>query len=1269
MKHKLPFLLCLLLCLSVRYSQAQCGLDIMILNDQSGSVDASENMQARDFILKLAQAHSLGNANTENRIVLSEFTEAYYQYSFPAAGLNYTTSLADIIAYKNAPRSFTGGTNVNYALLRGFQDINETLVPTRQTRKLLLVLTDASPGQASASIIDYAGYVKAAGGIVAVLAIADAVNIPELQTSASSGLYFAATDYVTLNTNATAVISSILSQACSAALPDPKWDLTVTANTFDCNTGTISYTVSNPSSVAFSGMLQTAFYNSNPNTGADLLAVDAHPAENIAAGGSQAYTFSHTSLRYQKRAVAVVNLDTTGGKGATPLPYDLHPRMMDTLEGNPFNNISAVLQGAGCPSGATLNVSNTAVSVGCDKKVTYQVQVCNTGSVAANNVVPKMIPGSHHLVLVSSANDATGTTVQTADMANPGADIATQGYDGYSNVVPLPNPPNGYTSAVGANFKFGPTLTPAYYANGVFTFPPVSAGSGVPFGATILSAQLTAKIAASGDSTIIGGIKVSDAGMWDNSTNHPGNAWEAHPTSNTAPVTGSATPAVQTVEVTAVAQELVNQPDWTNNSAMAFFWHGNRHIFNGAVPVSTLQLTYKPAPNIAPGQCVTYTYVFQDTATTGVADTFNASVAITTSTPGTLIFPDTAFAADTLTGLNGYNGALANHTSDDVIVPAATGCTQLPQAITTTVGIIPSHICAGPGTYVTATVTINNPNTEPLPSGIILHNLIQNLDLAGAGATFASEPYGLTNGLQLARPDVLSPAYPNVAYALSGKSGAQQLPLQQLPPGTSTFKIDLAAGATDFNLSSFISSIPSVYNATGNSDTTQDATGVTINPAPAITWTCPAPVTTGSTIVLSAGAANAASVTLTSATVGVLTNTGSVTTPAATYTPTPGDIANGYAALSVTALSDSGCEASYSCQVIINGVSYDYGDAPSSYDLNDSTVNIAAGCTVLPGLYLGLIAPGTEPAAKAIGTNADGDGIEEDGLLSTVPVINGDTATYQVRVTNNTNFPAYVNGFLDYDGNGNFSAPNKRSSQILVPANSGSVVYNMVFVDTNLSNAAPDAYMRLRLSTDAVAVAFPFGAAPQGEVEDYRVSTHTPLPVALSAFSARAAGCDVALSWIVAAPNDFAFFTAERSGTDNQFHPVATLKYLDTKQAYAIADQAPGAAQWYYRLRLASKDGQYRYSAIAPVNLSRCTTEEAVTLYPNPTADNVTITCAAAITQVALVSLTGNLLYSYNASHPETVAVIDLSNLSPGIYLIRTTNSKGAVVTQKLIRD
>jgi acylphosphatase len=76
-----------------------CGVDIYIANDQSGSIDAVENRQSRDFIRKFSQWIQLGNTNTESRVALANWSNTWGRYSFASVGENYTTQQSDLLEY------------------------------------------------------------------------------------------------------------------------------------------------------------------------------------------------------------------------------------------------------------------------------------------------------------------------------------------------------------------------------------------------------------------------------------------------------------------------------------------------------------------------------------------------------------------------------------------------------------------------------------------------------------------------------------------------------------------------------------------------------------------------------------------------------------------------------------------------------------------------------------------------------------------------------------------------------------------------------------------------------------------------------------------------------------------------------------------------------------------------------------------------------------------------------------------------------------------
>jgi hypothetical protein len=231
-----------------------------------------------------------------------------------------------------------------------------------------------------------------------------------------------------------------------------------------------------------------------------------------------------------------------------------------------------------------------------------------------------------------------------------------------------------------------------------------------------------------------------------------------------------------------------------------------------------------------------------------------------------------------------FNGA--NHTSDNVPITGNTAACATGDKVNVSVSIPTASGCGG-GNYVQATVTINN------TSGVTIFNPKLYLNLTGTGASFAGELYNLTNNLSIPAPNILASAYPNVANALYGKTGVQSLPIYQLPAGTSTFTIDINLGSALTNLGVRVDSLPTIFNATGSSNLATDAQGVSIPALPTISgFTCPAAITAGNTISFSGiSVNNASTIKWASTTLASIANTGSLTNPSITYTPTPTDLA------------------------------------------------------------------------------------------------------------------------------------------------------------------------------------------------------------------------------------------------------------------------------------------------------------------------------------------------------------------------------------------
>ncbi len=486
-------------------------------------------------------------------------------------------------------------------------------------------------------------------------------------------------------------------------------------------------------------------------------------------------------------------------------------------------------------------------------------------------------------------------------------------------------------------------------------------------------------------------------------------------------------------------------------------------------------------------ECVTRQYTFD---LSGVSPgMYDFSFGVTADTVNTgevepVILPDSNFNAGIFTNVDGFNGAL--HSSDDItVVSGGTSC-PIGDQISINVDIPPLSNC-GNGNFVQALITINN------TSGVNVFNTSLHLNLTGTGASFAGELYNISTGLNVSTPAILDPLYPAVPYALYSYSGNHYLPISQIPIGTSTFNIDLNAGSNLTNLSAQIDSIHSAFNANGQSNLASDTEGLSISSNPIITgFNCPASINNGNTVTFSGiSASHSNTVIWSSTSVTSILNIGTLTNPSITYVPTPVDLANGFVAISLTVISSGGCETTQSCQILINNVANDYGDAPITYDLNTNVIP-NAGASTLFGLFMGTNSPTAEPAANS-SPNADGDGMEEDGLINlgcnSQPIAT-QAFNLNVEATNISTEEAYISAFIDWNSDGSYLADSETvASIVIVPASSGTNNYNLPFwVSSDLDVNASQFFVRLRISTDSNYIKRPYGAAPQGEIEDHIIA-------------------------------------------------------------------------------------------------------------------------------------------------------------------------------------
>ena len=185
--------------------------------------------------------------------------------------------------------------------------------------------------------------------------------------------------------------------------------------------------------------------------------------------------------------------------------------------------------------------------------------------------------------------------------------------------------------------------------------------------------------------------------------------------------------------------------------------------------------------------------------------------------------------------------------------------------------------------------------------------------------------------------------------------------------------------------------------------------------------------------------------------------------------------------------------------------SFDYGDAPSSYDNNTGGAPLAARQSPSALLRLGtLIDIESFPAYVATGADnngSNGDGLDEDGITVLDPIYSGIPYQTKVSVLNNTGANKTLHAWIDFDNNGRFTSGEYASVVVAASASQQSVNIRWSSVP---AIASAKVYMRLRITEGTIADGGSanvdersigdglstgiYGILYDGEIEDYQLT-------------------------------------------------------------------------------------------------------------------------------------------------------------------------------------
>jgi len=181
--------------------------------------------------------------------------------------------------------------------------------------------------------------------------------------------------------------------------------------------------------------------------------------------------------------------------------------------------------------------------------------------------------------------------------------------------------------------------------------------------------------------------------------------------------------------------------------------------------------------------------------------------------------------------------------------------------------------------------------------------------------------------------------------------------------------------------------------------------------------------------------------------------------------------------------------------------------------------------------------------------------------------------------------------------------------------------------------------------------------------------SQTPLPIELISFNATVTENNlVKLDWNTASEINNDYFTVQRSKNAIMWENLITIDGAGNSSTllnYETTDFNPYSDVSYYLLKQTDFDGEFSYSNIVSVDIQNSATNQ-IEIYPNPTENQITIVGNSNELEIINVYniLREDITYQVTVEKNKQKIVLDLSELSSGIYYIKTKTTANKVYKQ-----
>ncbi len=375
-------------------------LDIIILNDVSGSVDPVEYKESKEFFVDFLKSANIGLDTDKSQATIIEWSGTNEQ----EIKVQHTGNISKLESYEDATRAFTGGTSPHPAMEFGAEYIEA--VGRSDVEKVFVLSTDGTPSQ---SLISLADQFKARGYHIVTIAFDAAFSLSTVrsiltQTASIPLLAPGARAYSELSTNLADNIVNLYLCPLNPGNSSSVYfyrdaSIEISAVESDCPlTGfaTVNFDVAAKRELSVPAGTSVMFYHNDPFLfGATPILEYELPCA-IPAGSADSHSVI-LPINSPTKLYAMLNDD---GRQNPPFQYPI-----TELEEIAYtNNVDTVSICVG--DSATiqaLKYTSTPTPI-CDSVLIYTIDVCNISSLDARGVEIQDLPPPGAKLVTTAVN-------------------------------------------------------------------------------------------------------------------------------------------------------------------------------------------------------------------------------------------------------------------------------------------------------------------------------------------------------------------------------------------------------------------------------------------------------------------------------------------------------------------------------------------------------------------------------------------------------------------------------------------------------------------------------------------------------------------------------------------------------------------------------------------------------------------------------------------------------------------------------------------------